>query len=365
MSAVGETRGNGELRVEIGSDFDALRAEWSELAPRTGSIFATWEWASLWWRHLGEERPLALASFREADGRLVGIVPFFLASRRPLRVVRLVGRGPGDELGPICEPRDRVRVAAAFRAALAAAPFGWDVLVAENLRADSAWSEIGGVVCLEQIPDPVLEMEGLTWEDFLASRSAKFRQQLKRNERRLSEDHGLQYRLAEDPERLDADLDALFTLHDSRWGEKTSGVFAGGEGALQRDFAKAALERGWLRLWFLELEGEPRAGRLGFRFADVESGYQSGRNRDWDKFGIGFLLQARAIRASIEDGMREYRLLRGGEGYKGRFASADLGLETVAAARGVPGRAALAAGRAVLSLPPERRRWLSRLSGSG
>jgi len=365
MSAKGKSGGDGELRVEIGSDLEALRAEWSDLAPRADSVFATWEWASLWWRHLGEDRPLAIATFREADGGLVGIVPFFLASRRPLRVVRLVGRGPGDELGPICEPRDRARVAAAFRKALAAAPFGWDVLVAENLRADPAWSEIGGVVCLEEIPNPVLEMEGLTWEEFLASRSAKFRQQLGRNERRLTRDHGLQYRFADDPERIDADLDALFTLHDSRWGEKTSGVFAGSEGDLQRDFAKTALERGWLRLWFLELEGEPQAARLGFRFAGVESGYQSGRNRDWDKFGIGFLLQAQVIRVSMEEGMREYRLLRGGEGYKDRLASADLGLETIAAARGVAGRAALGAGRALLSLPPERRRWLSRLSGSG
>lgn len=359
----GDRGRGGELQVELRSDFASLREEWTALAERADSIFATWEWSSIWWRHLGEGRPLYLASCRDPDGRLVAIVPLYLASRRPLRVIRLVGHGPGDELGPICDPRDRETVAPAIRAALDLIRPRWDVFVADNLLRDRAWGSLGAAQ-LNQTPNPVLETRGMSWDEFLESRSAKFRQQLRRNTRRLARDHGLEFRLAEDPERIDADLDVLFSLHDARWRERTSGVFAGAEGDLQREFARAALDRGRLRLWFLLLDGEPAAARLGFRFGRVESGYQSGRNPAWDRFGIGFLLQARVIEEAMDDGMDEYRLLRGGERYKDRLANADRGLETIALAHGPAGHIALAAGRAALRLPPAKRAWLSRLAGA-
>jgi len=352
-----------ELRVELQPDLAPLREEWTALAGRADSIFASWEWASIWWRHLGEDRPLHLATCRDPDGRLIAIVPLYLAARRPLRVVRLIGNGPGDELGPVCDPRDREAVAPAIRTALDLIRPRWDVFVADLLPCDPAWDSIGASR-IDTIPNPVLEIGGMSWDEFFESRSSKFRQQQRRNTRRLDRDHGLEFRLADDPERIDADLDALFSLHDARWRERSSGVFSGAEGALQREFARAALERGWLRLWFLHLDGEPVAARLGFRFGRVESGYQSGRNPAWDKYGIGFLLQVHVIREAMNDGVDEYRLLRGGERYKGRLANVDRGLETIALARGPAGHAALAAGRAALALPPSRRAWLSRLAGA-
>ncbi|HEY6549847.1 MAG TPA: GNAT family N-acetyltransferase [Solirubrobacterales bacterium] len=358
-------QGGGDLQVELVSDLAALHEEWSALAERTGNVFATWEWASAWWRHLGGDRPLYLATFRDRGRRLVAILPLFLASRRPLRVVRLVGHGPGDELGPICDPADLDAVVPAIRSALDLIRPRWDVLIADNLPSDPAWATIRGATQLNEIPNPVFEIGGMSWDEFFESRSGKFRQQVRRNTRRLADDHDLAYRLAEDPSRLDADLDTLFTLHQARWREESSGVFAGAEGEMQREFAKSILGRGWLRLWLLELDGEPVAARLGFRFGDVECGYQSGRNRAWDKYGVGFLLQAHVVKEAMNDGMSEYRLLRGGEKYKDRLANANRSLETLAIARGVAGRGALAVGRAVLSLPPERRRWLSKVSGNG
>lgn len=355
---------DGGFQVELHSDFATLRDEWDALAQAADSIFATWEWSSIWWRHLGEDRPLYLAACRDSGGRLVSIVPLYLASRRPLRVIRLVGHGPADELGPVCAPGDRALVAPAIRSALDLVRPRWDAFVADNLPRDPAWASIGGVVKVSEIANPVLEIGGMTWDEFFESRSGKFRQQLRRNTRRLEDDHELRYRLAEDPGRIDADLDALFTLHNARWRENSSGVFAGAEGAFQREFAATALDRGWLRLWFLELDGEPVAARLGFRFGGAESGYQSGRDRTWDKYGIGFLLQTHVLRDAMNDGMDEFRLLRGGESYKDRFASADRGLETIAVARGVAGRGALAIGRAALALPPGGRRWLSRIAGA-
>jgi CelD/BcsL family acetyltransferase involved in cellulose biosynthesis len=54
------------------------------------------------------------------------------------------------------------------------------------------------------------------------------------------------------------------------------------------------------------------------------------------------------MRAAIEDGVREYRLLEGDEAYKYRFATEDLGLQTVGLAKGLAGRLALLVGAASL-----------------
>ena len=60
------------------------------------------------------------------------------------------------------------------------------------------------------------------------------------------------------------------------------------------------------------------------------------------------MLLAHTIREASNDGMREYRFLRGGEPFKSRFADADPGLETVVVTRGVRGRLAGSAAAGVL-----------------
>jgi GNAT acetyltransferase-like protein len=87
------------------------------------------------------------------------------------------------------------------------------------------------------------------------------------------------------------------------------------------------------------------------RYAGIESYYQAGRDPAWDHYRVGFVLLAHAIRQAADDGIREYRPLRGAEDYKLRFAVADPGLETVAVARGPLAKAALPALAAMRAAP--------------
>ncbi len=155
----------------------------------------------------------------------------------------------------------------------------------------------------------------------------------------------MEFRLAAEADRLQRDLDVLFDLHSARGGDQASHALAEARAAFQRDFAARALERGWLRLWFLELEGKPVAAWYGFRCGGVESYYQAGRDPAWDHASVGFILLAHSIRSALEDGMREYRFLRGGEAYKDRFTDDRGELETFVVARGLRGNAAAGAGR--------------------
>jgi CelD/BcsL family acetyltransferase involved in cellulose biosynthesis len=330
--------------VPIESDveaFESLRSAWSELAAATENVFATWEWNTVWWKRLGGGRTLHIEVDRDAHGHPIAILPLFLWHRSPLRVVRQVGCEGGDELGPICRPDDRVAAAGALLDVLGG--LRAHVFLGECLPRDAEWRVLLGGSVLSHEASPVIALDAPDWDAFLRTRSSNFREQVRRRERKLFRERNARFRLAEDPSRLDADLDALFALHAARWeGRPTS--FMRRE-PLHREFARHALELGWLRLWLLEVDGAPRAACLGFRYGGVESYYQGGRDPAWDAYSVGFVLLAHAVREALAGGMREYRLLRGGEPYKYRFATSDTGVETIAVARGPGARAAVAAAR--------------------
>jgi CelD/BcsL family acetyltransferase involved in cellulose biosynthesis len=348
--------------IEPIPDLAAARQDWSDLADAAGSPFSTWEWADVWYRHLGGGRPLLLHRCRAADGRVAAILPLYLSTRRPARTLRLLGHGPADQLAPVCAPADRDLAAAGLRRALDERVGGWQVAVLDRLPGDESWSEpIGGRV-VHRESSPALVAEGRDWEAFLASRSRNFRDQARRRERRLAREHDLSFRLSDDPERLDADLDTLLRLHDARW-EGGTRSFVPPLDALHRDFARAALGRGWLRLWLLELGGHPAAVWLGYRMGGVEWYYQAGRDPAFEREAVGFVLMNHTIREALNDGMREYRLLIGGEGYKDRYANADRGVETAMLSRGPRGAAAVAGARLARRVPTAARRRLKRLAG--
>lgn len=310
------------------SELEPSAGEWRALAERSRNVFGTWEWAETWWRHFGAGKEL-----RTSVVPSVAVLPLFVERTGPFRLLRFVGRGHSDEVGPICAPENREAAAEAMREVLAAGDF--HLFLGDGLP--EGWAKPLGTRVLDRTCSPVVSLDESSWEEFLGARSSNFRGQVRSAERRLERDRGLSFRLA-DPASLDQDLDTLFALHRARW--KGSPWFASAE-AFHRDFAAVALGQGWLRLWILELEGRPAAAWLGYRFAGVESYYQAGRDPALQRERVGFVLMAHTIREALADGMTEYRLLRGDEGFKYRFATSDSGLETLAHPNGFLGRVAL------------------------
>jgi len=331
--------------IERLDGWEDARPDWIALGERSGSIFATWEWADAWREHLGGG---ATPVFHRAvrDGSTVALVPLVEQRRGPLRILRFVGHGPSDELGPVHAAGDREAGARALASALEAAR--WHVFLGERLDGDGDWPRTLGRPVLRHEASPVIRLDG-GWDDYLATRSRNHRGNVRRAERQLAEQHDVVFRLA-DAGSLHGDLDTLIALHRLRWGAGSS-AFEGGREAFHRAFAAVALDRGWLRLWTLELDGTAVAAWYGFRFGDAEWFYQSGRDPAWDRESVGTVLLAHTIRSAVEDGVPCYRLLRGDEGYKARFATADPGLDTIAVGRGALGRGAIAAANGVARLP--------------
>jgi len=186
-----------------------------------------------------------------------------------------------------------------------------------------------------------VHFQGATWDEHLAAMSHNFRSQVRRRPRQLAKAMTTTIRLATH-ETLERDLDALFRLHRLTWGDDAP-YATGAERAFHEDFAAVALERGWLRLWVMECEGRVVAALHCYSFGPAHALYQGGRDPDLEKHSLGFVMYCHAMQAALEEGKTEFRLLRGDESYKARFAKDESPLHSIAFGRTLRGRAAVRA----------------------
>jgi CelD/BcsL family acetyltransferase involved in cellulose biosynthesis len=339
-------------RLEPIADLATARPLWTELAERSGNIFATWEWADSWWRHFGAGGELALHACLR-DGEPFAIAPLYRDRKGPLGLLRFIGHGAGDVLGPVCAPADAAAAAETTLSGLRQGDRRWTALLAERLPGDTA-EALGGELLLSEA-NPSLAIDGRGWDDFLASSSKNMREKVKRNTRKLERDHELNFELCDSEDQVEPMMRTLFDLHGMRWAE--GGSFGRDSMApFHLDFAPIALRRGWLRLWTMKIDGEPAAAWYGFRFGDVEAYYQSGRDRRFDNYSVGFLMLAQTIKGAFDDGLASYGFLRGDEPYKDRFATSTEALETRAVGNGPGGRGVVRTGALALKIPALRDR---------
>src|SRR5690348_17177674 len=65
--------------------FAALREDWGELMTRSrAGIFNAWEWLYPWYRRISPEAELRILTARDRTGRLLGLLPLKLETRRVL-----------------------------------------------------------------------------------------------------------------------------------------------------------------------------------------------------------------------------------------------------------------------------------------
>jgi CelD/BcsL family acetyltransferase involved in cellulose biosynthesis len=126
-------------------------------------------------------------------------------------------------------------------------------------------------------------------------------------------------------DELDPALDDLMILHERRWagrGPLGRGAFFFPEfRAFHRDVSRRFLERGWLELLWLEVNGRPIAMQYNFDFHGTTHYYLSGFDPEWQQFSPGLVLMGRAMARAIDRGRSEFDFLRGDEPYKARWAN--------------------------------------------
>jgi CelD/BcsL family acetyltransferase involved in cellulose biosynthesis len=317
--------------IDDADGFARLAPQWNELLQNSAADcpFLTAEWLGAWWRFLSSTHKLQLITVTEG-GRLIAVAPLLLM-RGPLGMfprLEFLGTGPagsdyldvivrygheGDGLQAIVAALEQQRATLRLNHVLSASAAS---RLAERLREDGWTLRItDGGLC------PVIALAGHTWESYLASLGASHRANFRRRARSLNERFDVQFRLVTtDADRRDA-LTALVNFHAQRFGPHGSTAFlTPAVRAFQADATRQALERGWLRMYVLNLDGQPAGVMYGFLYNGRFYFYQHGFDPQHERFSVGLVLMGLTIQAALEEGAIEFDMLWGTETYKSLWA---------------------------------------------
>jgi CelD/BcsL family acetyltransferase involved in cellulose biosynthesis len=355
-----------------------LADPWRALAEARSNPFITPEWMAAWLETHPEETPFAIAWRR--GGELRGVLPLVRARNGPAGMLRFAGARRADWVTPACRSGEEAEMALACAELLGEQRRGWQAIRFDRLDESSAWPRAlrevkGGALAIAPARRrdvlPYVEFDEHGYEGYLAGRSRNFRSQLGRRRRKLERDHGLAFRLTGTAAELERDIETFFRLHDARW-EKRGGSSSADPAARehQRRFAAAALERGWLRLWTAEADGEAAASWYGWRIGERYCYALAGLHGAYERLALGTVLLGHTIEQAAAEGARVYDMMWGEESYKSRFETGRRYASTwLFTRRRHPARLFVGSGvraaRAAESLPPGLRRPLARVARVG
>jgi CelD/BcsL family acetyltransferase involved in cellulose biosynthesis len=325
------------------SGFDGLEEAWLELQESCvgASIFLTWDWQRLWWKHYGQRRELRILIARTAD-RIVGILPLYidrhrkaggLFAARKLRQIGVGGDTSPDDLGALFSPDHEHDASAAMAEYLLKVMTDWDMLdwtdlppqcplvpalqkhfAESNIRANCAFM---APITFGELPDD--------WESYRRNLSRNRRETMRRKRRKFESQPGAQVVTVEVADELDGAFDCLAELHRLRWTGRTEtpGFTSAQYRGFHRDIMHALLPQGRLRLMKLNMGAGTIAMLYCMRYRDTFYFFQSGFDPAYAEYSPGDVLLGYAIEHAIAEGCRIFDMLKGDHDYKRHFFQQD------------------------------------------
>ncbi len=320
--------------IETEPKFHDLKEEWNYLVEHSASRvpFLRFEFLSSWWQTLGggewSEGKLAILVHRNSSGELDGIAPFFHTDGR---VLFLGSHEISDYLDFIAKPHQLGTVINDVLKYLHNPAFpAWEILDLYNLLDSSPSLPIireaapeNGFSLTEEViqPAPYIHLPD-SWEAYLESLQARYRRDIEK--KIINADHyflPVSWYIADDPARLDGDLDDFLELM-SNHPEKESFLTSAMIEQIKLS-SRAAFEAGFLQLAFLQVGDIKAAGYLNFDYADQIWVYNSGINTLFENISPGWVLLGKIIHWAIENGKNKLDFMRGDERYKYQFGGID------------------------------------------
>jgi CelD/BcsL family acetyltransferase involved in cellulose biosynthesis len=313
--------------IEAWEDLHSLKREWNGLLRRSraDTIFLTKEWADVW----TEVSPSNIRPFviivRSVDGRLVGIAPFYRGNFRllkvfPLHSLRIVGDYASGAEYPdwIVDQEMEKEVYQVIAEALKVSKDRWDIIWMPNI---SGWSgalerlmtgsrKAGLTSRVRTMAFAYLDLSG-NINDYLKSFSKNMKQQVDRQIKKILKREGVEVVRCEKEEDLPEFLEALFDLHSKRWQEKGQmGTFKKKPSELKfyNEFARRAINNGWLWLMGLRDKGEFKAMQIGYVYNNVFHQLQEGFDPEYLP-GVGNVLRIKVMEALMQQGITGYDFL--------------------------------------------------------
>ena len=309
--------------------FDTLSTEWDDLLERAISapFFMCYAYQRTWWQYLGND-DLVLITVRNDDDQLVGLVPLYgkvnQAGQRELTFVGCVA--VSDYLDMLVDPNHAEAVYAALLDCFT--DLSWDQLYLCSLPhtspthvhfAELAQQRGWSVMVTQQDVCPVITLAD-SWDNYLAGVVKKQRHEIRRKIRRLERNAQVERVMIDSEVGLDEAMNIFIDLHQKStpdkedfWSDQLISFF--------KAFAHNAAQAGWLKLYFLEVNGVKVAAMFCFDYNNEFLLYNSGYDPSHAKLSVGNVLTSYTLQDAIELGRTRYDFLRGNEVYKFRFGA--------------------------------------------
>lgn len=316
------SKSRAEVSTDVSEGFEqlaSLQSRWDELfLLRPNEPSTSFEWVSAMARHHVRPNDRCFIVRLEQDRNIVGIVPLVA------RALKVMGRRI-TLVGPLTEEYNThsdlllrstdENLVRAFVRALGQLPMKWDCFRMARLLEESPLTSMlqrclheGGhrVGIRDGLPAYVLSLPG-SYDDYLEARSAKFRNYLKRTERKILSSGAVDVFELRPQDEFDGAYSTLLQVEQASWkqlhGTSISAVER--QTRFYRDFCAAALGRGRLHLQWLTLDARPVAYNLGYV---TDGGYhylKTSYDHAYRAVSPATFLRARLIESLINRGVQQ------------------------------------------------------------
>lgn len=304
--------------IEIRSieELDAYRFQWRSLFAQTrrATIFQTYDWLQTYWQHFGEDQQLRVLMI-SSQGSLIGILPLVVRREQTrlgtMRVLTYPLADWGSFFGPI-GPNPTATLLAGMQY-LSQSKRDWDLLDlrwVDDAHVDhdrtSVTMQMAGLMPSKQVwkDVPVIDV-AQSWNEYLATRKTKNRQNIRRLLRR-AEEREIQF------DRI-RPLGSAFCDDDPQWetynkcvdlaskswqGASITGTTISHESVMGyfRDVHQIAAQRGMLDLSILKQGEETIAFGYNYHHENHIQGMRVGYDTEKKNLGLGTLLYATQLR---------------------------------------------------------------------
>jgi CelD/BcsL family acetyltransferase involved in cellulose biosynthesis len=287
-------------------------------------------WLQTVWRHLGDAGEPHIVTVL-ADQRVIGVAA--LALDGP--TARFMGSHEVcDYQDLVCAPGYAVQVLASVIDHLAGQ--GIRQIDLRTLRPDAlalaALQHLAPDRCAagRTVDDVTFETTlPADWEGFLGQLDGKQRHEVRRKVRRLETYGPFAYQAVAPADApagtIAAATDCFVDLFRRNRADKAD-FMNDTMVAYFRDLITALESQHMLRLYFLEVAGQPAATVLCFDYNGVRYLYNSGYDEQYEPLSVGILSKVFSIQAAIAAGCRRFDFLKGAETYKRRIGGQELPL---------------------------------------
>jgi len=326
------------MEIKFHRDFSEIeQSQWDALLSQsvTDVPFLKYGYLSHWWQYRGggewpQDAQLCILSGWDS-GDLKGIAPLFSIQENGQEKVYLLGSIEiSDYLDLIASSddlEDFIKSSLGYLSNYSDRAISSLTLVnipgqsPTNSLLEKFAPEFGWSVKVENAYHTPAILLASDWDSYLAGIDKKQRHEIRRKLRRADESAEVKWYFANDPETLDAEINAfidLMTLDEDKNRFLTSRMRN-----QMRAIIHWAFEAGYLQLSFLTIESFKAAGYLCFDYNGHILVYNSGFDYRFSQYSPGWVLLGYLIQNAIESRKKSFDFMRGDEDYKYRFGAAD------------------------------------------